>query len=66
MRRPGRVRGAWSGLTVAGVVVLAGAVVADALREPPRGGLRLAVGLAVGFALLGLGYALRRGATRDP
>lgn len=64
--RLGRPGDAWPGLTVAGVVVLAAAVLADAFGDPPRGGPRLVVGLALGFVMLGLGYLMRRWEGRRP
>jgi hypothetical protein len=56
----GRAGDAWPGLTVAGIVILAAAVLADALSEPPRGGPRLYVGLILGSVVLTVGYVLRR------
>jgi hypothetical protein len=64
--RFGRARDAWPGVTITGVVTLAAAVLADAFGEPPRGGPRLVVGLVLGFALLLLGYLLRRWEQRQP
>jgi hypothetical protein len=58
--RIGRAHESWPGVTIAGVVILAAAVLADAFGEPPRGGPRLYLGLVLGVALLGLGYVLRR------
>jgi hypothetical protein len=58
--RIGRAHEAWPGITISGVVILAAAVIADALGEPPHGGPRLYVGLGLGSAVLVLGYALRR------
>jgi hypothetical protein len=67
MRLPrlGRVHDAWPGVTIAGIVVLAAAVLADAFGEPPRGGPRLVVGLVLGVALLVLGYGVRLWEGRD-
>ena len=56
----GRADEAWPGITISGTVILAAAVLADALGEPPRGGARLFVGLIIGGIALGLGYVLRR------
>jgi hypothetical protein len=58
--RIGRPHEAWPGITISGVVIVAAAVIADAFGEPPRGGPRLYVGLALGAAVLVLGYVLRR------
>jgi hypothetical protein len=58
--RFGRASESWPGITIAGVVILAAAVLADAFGEPPRGGPRLWVGLVLGAVVLALGYALRR------
>ena len=58
--RIGHAHEAWPGITICGIVILAAAVVADALGDPPRGGPRLYVGLGLGFAVLVLGYVLRR------
>ena len=55
----GRPHDAWPGVTISGVVILAAAVLADSLGDPPRGGPRLLVGLALGFLLLAVGYLLR-------
>jgi hypothetical protein len=63
--RIGEAHEAWPGITIAGVVILAAAVIADAFGEPPRGGPRLYAGLALGFAVLVLGYVLRRLERRD-
>jgi hypothetical protein len=57
--RFGRATEAWPGVTISGVVILAAAVLADAFGDPPRGGPRLGVGLALGAVLLVLGYLLR-------
>ena len=57
--RIGHAHEAWPGITICGIVILAAAVVADALGDPPRGGPRLYVGLGLGFAVLVLGYVLR-------
>ena len=64
--RLGRARDAWPGITISGVVVLTAAVLADAFGEPPRGGPRLVVGLALGALLLVLGYLLRLWERREP
>lgn len=58
--RIGRPHEAWPGITIAGIVILAAAVVADAFGDPPHGGPRLYVGLVLGGAVIGLGYVLRR------
>ena len=58
--RFGRSHEAWPGITITGIVILAAAVVADAFGDPPRGGPRLYVGLALGAAVLAAGYVLRR------
>ena len=58
--RIGHAHEAWPGITISGIVILAAAVIADAVGEPPRGGPRLYVGLGLGFAVLVLGYVLRR------
>lgn len=58
--RLGRPHEAWPGITIAGVVILAAAVLADAFGEPPRGGPRLYVGLVLGAATMVVGYLLRR------
>ena len=63
--RIGHADEAWPGITISGIVILAAAVIADAVGEPPRGGPRLYVGLGLGFAVLVLGYALRRIERRD-
>ena len=57
--RIGRAHEAWPGITISAVVILAAAVIADAFGEPPRGGPRLYVGLALGLGVLVLGYVLR-------
>jgi hypothetical protein len=57
--RLGRAGDAWPGITLSGVVILAAALLADAFGDPPRGGPRLVIGLALGILLLVLGYALR-------
>ena len=57
--RIGEAHEAWPGITIAGIVILAAAVIADAFGEPPRGGPRLHLGLGLGFAVLVLGYVLR-------
>jgi hypothetical protein len=66
-RRPriGHAHEAWPGITISGIVILAAAVIADAFGEPPRGGPRLYVGLALGFVVLMVGYVLRRFERRD-
>lgn len=58
--RLGRARDAWPGLTIAGIVILAAAVLADAFGGPPRGGPRLVVGLMLGAVVLVIGYIVRR------
>jgi hypothetical protein len=58
--RIGRPHESWPGITIAGIVILAAAVVADAFGEPPHGGPRLYVGLVLGGAVIVLGYVLRR------
>jgi hypothetical protein len=63
--RFGHAHEAWPGITLSGIVILAAAVIADAFGEPPQGGPRLHVGLAIGFAVLVLGYVLRRFERRD-
>ena len=73
--RFGHAHEAWPGITLGalvllygayvGIVILAAAVIADAFGEPPQGGPRLHVGLAIGFAVLVLGYVLRRFERRD-
>jgi hypothetical protein len=63
--RIGKAHETWPGITIAGVVILAAAVIADAFGEPPGGGPRLYVGLGLGFAVLVLGYVLRRFERRD-
>jgi hypothetical protein len=55
----GRAGDAWPGITLSGVVMLAAAVLADALGDPPRGGPRLIVGLVLGFVALAVGYVVR-------
>ena len=57
--RIGREHEAWPGITIAGIVILAAAVLADAFGDPPRGGPRLYVGLGLGVVVLVLGYLLR-------
>ena len=64
-QRLGDAHEAWPGITISGIVILAAAVIADAFGEPPQGGPRLQVGLAIGFAVLVLGYVLRRFERRD-
>lgn len=64
--RLGRAQDAWPGVTLSGVVIVAAAVLADAFGEPPRGGPRLMIGLALGFVLLAVGYALRLWEKRRP
>ena len=63
--RFGRAHEAWPGITICGIVIVAAAILADAFGEPPRGGPRLHVGLALGIAALILGYAMRRFERRD-
>jgi peptidoglycan/LPS O-acetylase OafA/YrhL len=55
----GRSGDAWPGVTISGVVILAAAVLADAFGDPPRGGPRLVIGLALGAVLVVAGYLLR-------
>lgn len=62
----GRGRDAWPGITISGVVVVVAAVLADAFGDPPRGGPRLVVGLALGAVLIVLGYAVRMWENRQP
>jgi hypothetical protein len=57
--RIGQAHEAWPGITITGIVILAAAVLADAFGDPPRGGPRLYVGLALGALVLVLGYLLR-------
>ena len=64
--RLGRAQDVWPGVTISGVVILAAAVLADAFGDPPRGGPRLIIGLALGFVLLAVGYALRHWEKRQP
>ena len=63
--RLGYAHEAWPGFTISGIVILAAAVIADAFGDPPRGGPRLHVGLALGAAVLLLGYVMRRFERRD-
>lgn len=63
--RVGHAHEAWPGFTISGIVILVAAVVADAFGEPPHGGPRLHVGLALGIAVLILGYVMRRFERRD-
>ena len=63
--RFGHAHEAWPGISIAGIVILAAAVIADAFGEPPQGGPRLHMGLAIGFVALVLGYVLRRFERRD-
>ena len=63
--RFGHAHEAWPGITLSGIVIMAAAVIADAFGDPPQGGPRLHVGLAIGFAVLALGYVLRRFERRD-
>jgi len=63
--RIGEAHEAWPGITISGIVILAAAVLADALGEPPRGGPRLYIGLGLGAAVLVLGYVLRYFERRD-
>lgn len=53
-------------MTIAGVVIVAAAVVADAVGDPPRGGPRLIVGVVIGLATIVAGYVVRRRETRQP
>jgi hypothetical protein len=64
--RLGRGGDAWPGITLSGVVILAAAVLADALGDPPRGGPRLIVGLVLGFVALAVGYVVRYWERRQP
>lgn len=64
--RLGRAGDAWPGFLISGVVILAAAVIADALGDPPPGGPRLYVGLGLGGAVLALGYLLRLWENRQP
>ena len=63
--RLGHAHEAWPGITISGIVILAAAVIADAFGDPPRGGPRLHVGLALGAVVLVLGYVMRRFERRD-
>ncbi len=63
--RFGHAHEAWPGITICGIVIVAAAIVADAFGEPPRGGPRLHVGLALGIGALILGYVMRRFERRD-
>ncbi|MGH7266474.1 MAG: hypothetical protein ACREMB_16755 [Candidatus Rokuibacteriota bacterium] len=62
----GRAGDAWPGIAISGAVILAAAVLADALGDPPRGGPRLVVGLTLGFLVLAVGYAVRYWEKRGP
>ncbi len=64
--RFGRARDAWPGVTIAGVVIVAAAVLADATGDPPRGGPRLIVGLVLGLVVIAVGYVLRVWEQRQP
>ena len=64
--RFGRARDAWPGLTISGIVIVVAAVLADAIGDPPRGGPRLVVGLALGFTVIVIGYAVRLWERRGP
>lgn len=68
MRWPklGRAHDAWPGVTIAGIVILAAAVLADAFGDPPRGGPRLMIGLTLGALVLAVGYVLRFWERRRP
>lgn len=63
--RFGQAQDAWPGLTIAGIVIVAAAVVADSFGDPPRGGPRLVVGLVLGFTVIVVGYVVRRRETRE-
>jgi hypothetical protein len=62
----GRAHDAWPGVTIAGIVIVAAAVLADAFGDPPRGGPRLVIGLILGAVVLAIGYALRFWERRQP
>ncbi len=47
-------------------MIVAAAVLADALGDPPRGGPRLVVGLTLGLVVIAAGYLLRRWEQRQP
>jgi hypothetical protein len=53
-------------VTIAGIVIIAAAVLADAFGDPPRGGPRLVIGLTLGAVVLGVGYVLRFWERRRP
>jgi hypothetical protein len=62
----GRARDSWPGITIAGIVIVAAAVLADAFGDPPRGGPRLVVGIVLGGVVLVVGYLLRWWERRQP
>ena len=64
--RFGRGRDAWPGMTISGIVIVGAAVLADAFGDPPRGGPRLMVGLALGLIAIVVGYVVRRCEEREP
>lgn len=53
------VQKSWPGVTIAGVVIVVAAILADYFGDPPKGGTRLVVGLVIGLVAIGLGYVLR-------
>jgi len=64
--RFGRARDASPGILISGIVIVVAAVLADAFGDPPRGGPRLVVGLALGFLVIALGYVVRLWERREP